>query len=185
MIEHSGPSLPLSREAFRHALQVGHGRARMHVDAFGASDFRDEILEAATVCKVYDPQVEELPTIWLADLCEDADIICEIVDRQPQGAYYDRELRCALLKEFVVRGHSAARQALYDACQDSEYGGELHGSDEIIEIDGAQGLLFVARKLGTLASVDETIKAITISTRSLLGMGYWGRNAEPDELEPI
>src|SRR5258705_5824371 len=117
MIEYSGPSLPLSREAFQHALQVGHGRARMHVVAFGASEFRDEILAAATVCKVYDPQVEELPTFWLADLCECADVIHEIVDRQPQGTFYDRELRCRLLKEFVARGHSAARQALYDACQ--------------------------------------------------------------------
>jgi hypothetical protein len=161
--DYTAPALPLSRRAFRRAVQVGHGRARMHVDAFGAAEFRDEILEAATVCSVYDPQVEDLPAAWLADLCVSAGVVEEFVKQAPAGTYSDRELRCALLKELATRGYSGAREALYEACQPTEYG-ELHGAEELIDLDGAAGLLAVARTLGAVALADPSFQICDTAT---------------------
>lgn len=160
--EYMAPSFPLPRGAFRRALQVGHGRARMHIEAFGAEGFRSDILEVATVCKVYDPQVEGLPAAWLADLCASAGVVEEFLEQPPAGKHWDWELRCAILKELAIRGIDGAREALYEACQPDEYG-ELHGAVELVELDGSEGLVEVARRLGALARerpsrrVDDTI----------------------------
>lgn len=152
MSEYDGPSYPLEPSMFRHAVAVGLGRAVVHIKRYGAQGVRDEIFEAATTCKTYDPQVEGLPVRWLVDLCTAADIVRQVVDREPAGSHWDRYLRCALLKDFAADGDLRARESLYAECERVENSSDVYGQSEIVELDGERGLLFVAQKLGELAS---------------------------------
>lgn len=152
MHNYAPSNYPLDRELFRHAITVGHGRAKIHVNRYGTREVRDEILEAATSCKVYDPQVEGLPVTWIADLCVAADLVREVVAKQPTGPHWDRKLRCALLKEFASRGDLDARTALYSECQRVAGVSDIYGSFEIIDLDGEAGFLFIVQKLGELAT---------------------------------
>jgi hypothetical protein len=143
----NGPAYPLSREEFRRALATGHGRARIHVERFGAAEFRDEILEAATVCKVYDLQVNGARADWLADLCLAAGVEREVVALSPSEDPDDRKQRAALLLELAGRGVPGAREALYACWGPGQYS-DFYATEEIVQLDGDAGLLFVARELG-------------------------------------
>jgi len=145
--------MPLTDQQFRRALRVGHGRARMHLDFVEAADVRAAILDAARVCGVYDPEVEGLPTQWFADFCERAGVVEELIASGAGPSHRDRLWRGALLAEFVRRGNSRAREALYSACVPTEYGG-LHASSEIVELDGDAGLVFVAERAGVFMRAD-------------------------------
>jgi hypothetical protein len=144
----NGPEYPLSREEFLRALSTGHGRARIHVERFGAADFRDEILAAASVCKVYDPECEGTRGDWLAELCLAAGVEREVVELPVPGDHWERNHRAALLKELALRGVAGAREALYACFGPVEHSGDFHASEEIIELDGEAGLLFFARSVG-------------------------------------
>lgn len=157
MHEYSEPALPLSRDGFRHALGVGHGRARMHLDAFGVAPFRQDVLDAATACQVYDPQVEGFPTGWFADFCEKADVVEEFIQRKPGTTHWDRVWRCELLGEFARRGHQGAREALYRSCEPAEHKG-VYGATQIVALDGAAGLAFIAAQMGSLIRTNPAFK---------------------------
>lgn len=172
MRDYSAPSLPLSRSNFSNALHVGHGRARLHLDTFGIGDLRDVVLEAAITCKTYDPQVEGFYAAWFADFCEGAQIVPTVIATSPGGEHWDKAWRCALLAQFALRGHSGARDALYRTCREVEHG-ELYGVDEIIELDGVDGLAFVANKLGQLILVDRS--------PAVDGTEFWSFDAEHGE----
>src|SRR5262245_36653366 len=122
MHDYSAPVFPLSRDEFANALHVGHGRARLHFDAFGIGDLREVVLEAAVTCKIYDPQVEGFDAAWFADFCEAAQIVPTVIASSPGGGHWDGSWRCALLLQLALRGHDGAREALYQACQAVEHG---------------------------------------------------------------
>lgn len=145
--------MPLSRDEFQKALRLGHGRARMHLDAFGLEGLQNIVLEAATTGTTYDPQVDGFAAEWLADFCQSAQIVPTIIGSSPTGAYSNKPWRCALLLQFALRKHPGAREALYEACRETEHG-ELCGTDELIELDGVDGLAFVATELGQLLLSD-------------------------------
>jgi len=148
------PVYPLTREEFRRALASGHGRAWIHVQRFGAAEFRDEILEAATFCQVCDPQVNGPRGEWLAQLCVAAGV-AEIVVAQPfPENHRDRNQRVALLLEFARRGIAGARRALYDCLHRAQGTSDVYASREIIELDGEAGLLFVVRAMGVLLATE-------------------------------
>jgi hypothetical protein len=146
--------LPLSQEQFRYAVGVGLGRARLHVDGFGAQSVRDEILEAATTCKVHDPQVDGIPARWLAELCIQGGLAQVVTERPASGSYWDRYLRCALLKELVSLGFEPARAALYAACERDSESSAVFACTDIVDLDGEEGLLFAARTLGHFLDTD-------------------------------
>jgi len=149
MHDYSEPSFPLERAAFTSALHAGRGRARMHLDAYDVRDYQDVVHAAATTCHVYDPQVEGLPSAWFVPFCEGAEVVSPLISQVPSGSHWDKVWHCRLLFEFAQRGYEGARKALYRACDATEYGG-LFGAEDIVVLDGADGLVFVARKLGQL-----------------------------------
>ncbi|RYD34432.1 MAG: hypothetical protein EOP87_09210 [Verrucomicrobiaceae bacterium] len=142
------PTYPLSRDAFKSALVRGHGRALIHAGNFGVTDFKNEILEAATTCLVYDTQIDGYREWWLAGLCEAAGLIDTIINLPPEGSAQDRSQRAALLGEFARAGHQAALPKLYDMCCFDHPDHEIYGCDELIRTDGENGLIFVAKRLG-------------------------------------
>ncbi len=149
----SGPAYPLSREEFRRALATGHGRAKIHVARFGAIEFREEILEAARVCKILNIQDQGLRTEWLADLCAAAGVMHEVVALPIPEDDQDLQQRADLLREFAVRGVAGARAAMYACFGRAETSGEVSAIEPIIALDGEAGLLFVARALGSKDAV--------------------------------
>jgi hypothetical protein len=146
--------LPLSEEEFRFAIGVGLGRAKLHVNRFGAQAVRDDIFDAATTCKVYDPQSDGLPARWLAELCVEGGLAYAVTERPASGSFWDRSLRCALLKELVVLGFEPARAALYAACQRDSESPAVFAWTDIVDLDGEEGLVFAARTLGQFLEAD-------------------------------
>ncbi len=102
------PVYPLTREVFNRALTTGHGRVLIHAESFDLQDHRDDILDAVTTCRVYDPQVDGHREWWLARLCEAAGLVDTVIQLPPAGDARDLDQRCGLLKEFVLNGHAAA-----------------------------------------------------------------------------
>ncbi len=148
------PHYPLSREEFRRALTTGHGRARIHVQRFGAAEFRDEILEAATVNQVFDPQVNGTRGEWLAELCLAAGVAETVIAKSIPEDHNDREQRTALMLAFARRGIAGAREALYACLGRARGSSDVYASREIIELDGEAGLLFVVRAMGSLLATE-------------------------------
>jgi hypothetical protein len=176
-------SLPLSRAAFGAALRLGHGRALMHVRAHGAAGVDELILDACRHDHTHDKQVDEERDPWLVELidaaadCPDlADrVIAELaqrsetVRRTAQECWNDAQL-CRVVAELARRGRDDARAALYGAFGRRDYArskpsaaqfgaavAALVGDEAIIDLDGADGLLFVARRIGQWMEADATI----------------------------
>ena len=142
------PVYPLSRAAFKHALITGHGRALIHAENFDIADYRDDILEAATTCLVYDTQMNGYREWWLARLCKAAGLIDLIIGLSPDDSYDHRAQRGGLLKEFYLMGYPEALPALYDMCLRPENSDHVEVCSDLIEADGENGLIFAARRLG-------------------------------------
>ena len=148
------PDYPLSREEFRRALASGHGRAQIHVARCGVGEFRDEVLAAATVCGVYDLQCNGPRADWLVDLVLAAGVEREVIALPVPEDASDRKQRAALLEVLASRGVQGAREALY-ACWGPGPHSDYYAMEEILELDGDAGLLFVAREFGKRLAEDE------------------------------
>lgn len=146
--EISPPDYPLGREAFKRALSTGHGRALVHAREFDLSNFRDDILDAATDCKVYDRQIDGQREWWLARLCEHAGLVEAVIELSPGDSSRNRDLRACLLKEFCLVGHEAALPKLYAMCRRHADSNDVEAISELIEVEGDKGLIFAARALG-------------------------------------
>lgn len=150
MHDYQEPSLPLSVKQFRHALNAGLGRARMHLDKYGlSSELNHVVLDSALKCRFYDPQVDGLPADWFADFCAAVEIIPQLLTAESGVEYWDQAWRFALLAAFTRRDYPGARTALYNSLIETE-DGDLLGAEDLVEVEGADGLLYVARRLGAL-----------------------------------
>jgi hypothetical protein len=149
-------SIPLNHQQFVAALHKGHGRALMHVRAVGLSDLKDSIVDACLHARAYDPQCDGDRSRWLIDLvdaCGPGSGIEAILVEQADALtdeFWDAMQRCAILRELVRRGHSGARASLYRCLREWPDCGNVIGVDELIEIDGDDGLIHVAEFLGGL-----------------------------------
>src|SRR5689334_4324599 len=150
------PAYPLAREEFRRALANGLGRAQIHVRRCGAAEVRGEILEAATVNQVVDPQVNGTRGEWLAELCHAAGVAESVVAQPAPEDPHDRGQRAALLLELARRGIAGAREALHACFGRAQPSADFHAAREIIELDGEAGLLFVVRGMGNLLAAGES-----------------------------
>ncbi|MCW1925108.1 hypothetical protein OKA05_21280 [Luteolibacter arcticus] len=155
MPEITEPVYPLSKAEFTRALMTGHGRALIHAERCGTEGLRKEILEAALFSKVYDAQCNGLGEAWLARLCTLAELVDTIISRDHGIDGDDGPLRCALLKEFVLQGHEAARPALREMCRYDENSGDLLACFEIVEVEGEDGFIFAADRIGERLLTDK------------------------------
>ena len=148
--------MPLSREAFRQALRRGQGRAALHVAGHGASGLEDLILDAATFDRTYDAQCEALRADWLIELVDaaglEAQVVAEVIRkldaRDAADSTWDLEQRCELAAIYARRGHDGSHAALYRAFRKLDRCQDLIGGDQIVDLDGADGLIFVAQRIG-------------------------------------
>ena len=156
MFRYSSAQYPLSPEEFRRALSIGLGRALLHSKQCGLTKNAEDVFQAAVDCTVYDPQSEGYPAPWIADLCVAAGVAEKVIEAPLPLCSDSRnlQLRCALMKQFAERGSSHARSVLYSACIRDEATADVYACEEIVELDGREGLLFVAQRLGQFLAED-------------------------------
>lgn len=119
----------------------------IHAERCGTEELRGEIRNAALFPNVYDAQCNGLGEAWLARLCVAAGLV-ETFLSQDHGITGDLELRCGMLAQFALLGHDRARADLRGLCRYDEKTGWVLGAGEIVEVDGEDGFLFVADRVG-------------------------------------
>jgi len=148
--------LPLNPAQFASALQKGQGRALVHSRQFGLDGNESAVLNACLHNQAYDPQCEGDRADWLLEFASADEttghIVSELIDRLGESTdeFWDASLRCKLALRLAQRGHARARDILYGALRKWPNTADIIGEQEIIELDGAEGLLRVAEFHGSL-----------------------------------
>jgi hypothetical protein len=154
-------SFPLSIAAFDAALRTGHGRAMQQVHEHGSGGLEDSIVAACVSCFTYDPQCEAERAPWLASIVELAALKAKVVqaieamgrEAAPENLR-DMDHRCAILKELAAAGSSDARRVLYSSLARLPHTSDVIGAEQIVELDGMDGLVHVARQFGRWLQAD-------------------------------
>ncbi|PWF46061.1 hypothetical protein C7C56_016715 [Massilia glaciei] len=149
------PVLPLSSIAFATALRTGHGRAMQHVEQHGTNGLDDKIIEACVSCLSFDPQCEAERAPWLFSIVDRVKLntklvhaIEAMVHQPPPENHRDMAQRSAILKELAAAGSDDARRLLYSSLVRSSYTADVFAADEIVALDGKDGLIYAARQFG-------------------------------------
>lgn len=153
-------NIPLTPAQFDSALHKGHGRALLHVRTFGLADFENAVVDACLHDRAYDPQSDGDRTPWLMEIIDAsgaavriAQILIPELDRAVER-FWDATQRCRIAREFARRGHAEARTRLYACLRKWPYTMDVLAAEDIIRLDGADGLLHVAEYLGKLIQVE-------------------------------
>lgn len=157
-------SLPLGREQFAAALRKGLGRALMHVRQCGVTGFEELILDACARNLVFDPQCEQERSPWLLELAGACGleaaagnrVVAALRSSAADPASWDAHQLRRLALLLAGRGREDARAALYGALRPSDDTADFFAVEEIIELDGADGLVHVARRSGEWIATDAT-----------------------------
>ena len=166
--------LPLCRPQFRAAVRSGHGRALMHLTRCGVTGFEDLIVRACLRDLRYDPQCENPRVDWLVRLLTTAglDIVDRLLDTMTEGGAgnsreegdaetearrRDLAQHCRLAFHFARHGHRALHTALYAAFDADARSEDPVAAAEIIDLDGADGLIHIASRLGALVADEPTV----------------------------
>lgn len=160
--------LPLTPEQFARALRAGLGRAVLHAQHYDCAGLQGLIVDACIHNYSYDPQCEGDRAAWMmqiVDATNTPDVVCDAVIKAltakgDAGSYWDSQQTCSLAAAFAKRGSHAAREALYRALRQSPKGAGLIGGQQIIELAGKDGLLFVATRMAAWLPDDATMCCI-------------------------
>lgn len=149
------PVLPLTPAQFTAALHRGHGRAVQQINDHGAVGLEDRIIEACVSCVTYDPQCEADRSPWLYSIVDRAKLnesvlqaIEATIKEPPPEDHRDIDQRSAILKELAAAGSIDARRLLYASLVRLSHTSDVIGADQIVELDGVDGLIYAARQLG-------------------------------------
>jgi hypothetical protein len=143
----------LTSTEFQHALQLGLGRAVLYARSHDTTPLRDIILEACLHCYAYDLQIEGTRAPYIYDLIaelRDRDFYCNAVLASLASANDDADgvQRFRLATFFAEDGFPGAKEALYEHFQPWHTWG-AHVVYGFVDLDGIEGLLFVAKKCGS------------------------------------
>ena len=188
------PTFPLSTTAFANALRTGHGRAMQQVEGYSAIGLSDAIVDACVSCHVHDPQCEANRAPWLFSLIQRAGLQQEIVQaigatikHPPSGDLRDMDQRCDILKELAAAGSGDARLFLYASLMRVLNSAVVIAADQIVDLDGENGLISVARQLGRWLQSDPDfwvddglILLVDESTGNKTGLAALEREAKVD-----
>jgi len=149
---------PVDQTQFREAVQLGLGRAILYARSHDMRDFRDVILDACLTCYSYDINSEGTGASYMYDLVgclPDKNFYYHEVLKSLTGCGDDRDAvqRFHFAACMVSEGHEGARSAMYESYDPGPRMGELIGVD-FVKMDGVEGLLFVADKIGALLMVE-------------------------------
>jgi hypothetical protein len=158
-IDRAPYELPLSIERFERSLRTGHGRAWRHAAGFGVADRRDTVMKATLHDLSYDAQCEGERAPWLLAIIRAAGawdaIVPDLIrlsllppEDDRGSAFWHDVQRCAVLKELALSGETGAKESLYGKFRKSVYAPDLLACEEILELDGADGLIHVCEEMG-------------------------------------
>jgi hypothetical protein len=142
----------VNKNDLRKALHLGLGRAILYAQHHDMREFRDVILDACLHCHAYDIQIEGTRASYMHDLVgflPDKDFYhAEVLKSLAEGGDdWDASQRFHFAACLAFDGNEAARQAMYDHYNPGPRMGDHIGVD-FLKLDGIEGLLFAADKLG-------------------------------------
>jgi hypothetical protein len=132
----------------------------MHARQCGLDGVEESFIDACLHARSYDPQCEGGRAEWLFDILTGPRVSGELartlVDRlgEPSPDHWDTTQRTYLARELARRGFDAARSYLYSCLRREEDSADVTGVEDIIALDGADGLIHVATRLGEMLRDD-------------------------------
>lgn len=168
--------LPLSREQFALALRHGLGRAHLHIERYGIGDCGDLLLAACLETQAYDRQIESDRIRWTFPLLDVA-LKSELLRKLPEAArqsedFFELEQMAELCLLLHKDGYPEARGILLQMFR--LFANDFIGAAQIVEMDGAEGLVWVAQRMLESSPPDETsdyLDALLGSYRSPFELG--------------
>ncbi len=150
-------------QEFKRILDIGLGRAILHLQQHDAAPYRDVILHACLHNTAYDAQVEGSRAEYMMDVIERTgdkeffririlDALANLPDESK--LLWDGTQLFDFARLFVEQGDQDARQVMYKKFAANVETESWLGAHELIELDGIQGFLFIAEKLGERALSD-------------------------------
>ena len=128
----------------------------MHARSVGVNTFEAIIVDACLHDRAFDPQCEGDRSGWLMNLVaasgSEARIVNELMPQfdAPTDEFWDATQRCQIARELAQRGYPGARSRLYACFRKWPDTANVIGAEDIVALDGADGLLHVAQHFGTL-----------------------------------
>ena len=148
---------------FKQDINNGFGKAIIFLKANQSITHKyfNAIFYACTHNTAYDPQCESSREKYLIEIISlsglkdalEKKIIETLIETKKFN--YDTSQMLCLAKIFAKNGNAYARQAIYNKFLQSLKGNEYVGSNEILELDGEKGLLFIVNAVGERIIADQ------------------------------
>jgi hypothetical protein len=141
----------LDKSEFERALKLGLGRAVLHVKAHPDVPYRDAILDVCLHSPAYDLQIEGTRAMYAYEVIRSANdytwyreqILTALVESPPSDDW-DQGHLMAMARQMAVDGDQEAREKLYGKVRVNAEAGYDNYVDEVVALDGAQGLALIA-----------------------------------------
>jgi hypothetical protein len=147
----------LNREEFASALRKGQGRAMLHVMHYGLEDVNDLVLEACLHNQVFDNQIDSNRGGWLFEMFQGSPHFIEFRDAiinaiETETNDWNQYQLCRLVMEIASQDDNEAlrklRAFVYENAADPASQMDWLGIEELISLDGTQGIIELARIFG-------------------------------------
>lgn len=143
----------LTQAQFRDAICKGLGRAILHLKQHAAEPYLQEVIYACTNNTAYDPQCEGDRSKFLIKAAALTGRLASVRAAILNSLSTSVESRSTsqlfgLAWTFAKKGDDQARQAIYEKFDRNDAAAPFVGASAIIELDGIEGLLHAARKVG-------------------------------------
>lgn len=152
------------QQQFRSSIRRGTGEAHLILQRHPATDFSDEIINAAIWNYAYDAQSEGSRAIYIAELMALSQHQQKIRNAILTGLATEENDTWALVQLFDLakilaqKGDQEARQAIYNRFYTKIIAGsDWCGYTDILELDGFEGLQFIATTIGKAMEKDPSI----------------------------
>ena len=143
------------RKTFRNSIKRGTGEAHLIMLNNPVLDFSNDIIRACLTNFAYDGQCENSRGVYLSELIsltKQQDKIRNAILvglAKEQNDIWSLTQLFDLAKIFAQNGDAKARMAIYDRFFTSPIeGADWAGYSEILELDGMEGMKFIAEKMG-------------------------------------
>ncbi len=155
------PIRSMNEKAFQGLLQSGLGRAIIYASEHDVRPFRHAILDACLHCYSLDVQSEGTRAAYmleLVDLLPDRQFYCDQVLKALPGSGddWDAVQRFHFAACMAFDGDEQAKRVMYESFEPGPRMGEDIAID-FVRMDGLNGLLFAAAKIGALISKPEKV----------------------------
>ena len=156
-----GGVVPLKPEAFLRSLQLGLGRAVIHLRTFGDEGLREQLLRACTRNMIWEATCDSPRAGWLFSLLELSQHmswyggrILDALAKTTSG--WNAVQLFGLARRLATRGYERARAVMYRKLDTFHSRYDPECARELVWMDGERGLLHVARVLGRRLLAGET-----------------------------